>query len=101
MRRVTITLWGYANTDEVVCHTIKRIGKTAFCMGRGAGGAPRDFSPCEADGRGGSASWIRLVHCIAKPFVRDPQRSVDDRYNLESEYSSEDKNKSMSPEEWG
>lgn len=47
-------IMGYANPDGVVCHTIKRIGKTAFCMWRGIGGAPRDFSPCEANGRGAS-----------------------------------------------
>jgi hypothetical protein len=61
-------IMGYANTDGVICHTIKSIGKTAFAMGRGVGGAPPDFSPCEAEGRGGSASWIRLVHCMEKPL---------------------------------
>ena len=80
-------IMGCANPDGVVCHTIKRIGKTAFCMGWGIGGAPRDFSPCEADGRGArgdSASWIRLMHALhGEAFVRDPQRTADNRYNLE------------------
>ena len=61
-------IMGCANPDGVVCHTIKRIGKTAFCMGRGVGDAPRDFSHCEPEGKVGSASWIRLVHCTAKPL---------------------------------